>query len=401
MSIQSRKAGTTFGTVNPAAGAAKQGTPEYFAQLIVKAAKELNMTPTVKLVSEGLGTIDAEGGFDGSLWNSNPAHPGPWGLGSSYGSYAERTDPYKSTYLAIRDRKENGSYQNSWWQWEEKQGEIETGKVRAKKFVKIAEAAGAGGSNPSFGEEIPLVGGLIGTAEGAVSEVESAEEFLQQLAETLLDFRALGNLMAQAAAWFLKLIAKAIWDYVIAPVIHWSERAVSFYWVNFFGTGTETGSGFGYQLRNNAGAITILFWSMGYAILWTDGSSASPVASHESLFGQGVKNVEGAIARRNLVKPKDVKEKTPSKPTPKVSATPIEMRGTYSVARKRPVTVHSEGRQRVSNQKLKARPVPRPTQQGPEQKQAQRLVLPSGVERGQAQTPHKRTAKPGRPRVGT
>lgn len=392
------KGQTTFGTVSTA----KKGTAQYFALLIVKAAKELGMTPTVKLVSEGLGTIDAEGGFDGSLWNNNSAHPGPWGLGSQYGSYAERVDPYKSTYLAIKDRKENGSFQNSWWHWEEIQGEIETGKDRAPKFAKIAEAAGAGGKNPSLAGEIPLVGGLFESGEeaveGAASGVESAEQFLQQLAETVLDFRALGNLLAQAFAWFLKLVAKAIWDYVIAPLFHWGERAVEFYWTNFFSTGTEQGSGFGYQLRNNAGAITILFWSMGYAILWTDGTSSTPVVAHESLFGQGVKQVEGAIARRNLVKPGKVKEKTAKKPKPVETKVPIERRQTYSVARKRPVSVHSEGRNRASSQGFKSRPVPRPTQG---QAQKRQLVLPPGVgQREQIKAPPERPAKPGRPRVG-
>ena len=401
MSLTSRKSGPTFGTVNTPA--ARRGTPQYFAQLIVKAAQELGMTPTVKLVSEGLGTIDAEGGFDGTLWHNNSAHPGPWGLGSSYGSYAERLDPAKSTYLAIKDRKENGSFQNSWWQWEEKQGEIETGRDRAKKFVKIAERAGAGGKNPSLAGEVPLIGGLLEggeeAAEGALGGVEDAEQFLQTIAETLLDFRALGNLAAKAMAWFIRLIAKAIWDYVIAPVVHWSERAVSFYWINFFGSGTEQGSGFGYQLRNNAGAVTILFWSMGYAILWSDGTSASPVPAHESLLGQGVKGIDGAIARRNLIKPGKVKEKTPAKPTPKESKVKIARKQTFSVARKRPVSVHSEGRNRVSSQRFQPRPVPRPTQGAKEP--GQKLILPPGTKtqtRPTQKSPH--PAKPRGPRVG-
>jgi hypothetical protein len=258
----------------------------------------------------------------------------------------------------------------------------------------------SGSSNPSLGEEIPLIGGAIGDVEGAVGSViggaESAEQFLQQLAETLLDFRALGNLAAQASAWFIKLIAKAIWDYVIAPIVHWSERAVSFYWINFFGSGTERGSGFGYQLRNNAGAITILFWSMGYAILWSDGTSMTPVAAHESLLGQGVKGVEGAIARRNLIKPNKVKEKTPSKPIPKESKVPIQRKQTFTVARKRPVSVHTEGRQRASSQGFKPGPVPRPAKQ--KTTGEQKIILPPGIEQKERRQQH--PAKPSRPRMG-
>lgn len=301
------------------------------------------MTPTVTLVSEGLGTIDAEGGFDGTLWKANPYHLGPWALGSSYGTEAERLDPWKSTLLAIKDRKENGSYFNSWWKWEDMQGEVEDGKARAVKYKKIAEAAGAGGNNPSLGEEIPVVGGIIGDAEGAVEATMDAGQFLAEMAETLLDFRKLGHLAVSAFAWFLRLVLKAIWDYVIAPLWHWAERAETWYWRNFFSTGTEQGSGFGFQLRQNAGIITVGFWAIGYAVLWTDGTSLAPTESHESMFGRAVKGVDGQIARRNLVKPKDVERETPNKPKPKASTVQIERVKEYSVNRKRPVTVGIPG----------------------------------------------------------
>lgn len=393
MSIKSRKAGSQFGGISTG-----NTGPELFAQLIVKACRQLGMTPTAKLVSEGLGTIDAEGGFTKTSWTSNPYHLGPWALGSSYGSAAERLDPWKSTLLAIEDRKKNGSFWNSWWQWEEKQGEVETGQDRAPKFLKLAEKAGAGGSNPSLGEEIPGIGGAVGAVEGAVGGViggvTSAEEFLQNLAETLLDFRRLGQLAAEAFSWMLRLLAKAIWDYVIAPLFHWGERAVSFYWINFFDTGTEQGSGFGYQLRNNAGTITILFWSIGYSVLWSDGTSVAPVAANETMLGQGVKSVDKFIARRNLIKPKDVKKKTPAKPKPTVSRVPIQKKQTYRVGRNRPVRVesHTEGRQRVGSrgqQQFNPAPVERPQEKTPAQTQGE----------SQSQTQNQPAAQPGRPRV--
>lgn len=365
MSLTSQKAGPNFGTATGAT--VKPNTPEYFARLIVRAAKQLGMTPTVKLVTEGLGTIDAEGGFDGSLWRNNPDHPGPWALGSSYGSLAERLDPWKSTLLAMEDRKSNGSFYNSWWKFEDEQGEIEDGKARAKKYKKIAEAAGAGGSNPSLGEEIPLVGGIIGDAEGAVEGAMDAGAFLAEMAETLLDFRKLGHLAVSAFAWFLRLLIKAIWDYVIAPMWHWAERAETWYWRNFFGTGTEQGSGLGFQLRQNAGIITIGFWAIGYAVLWTDGTSLSPTESHESMFGRAVKGVEGQVARRNLVKPKDVERETPNKPKPKASTVQIERVKEYSVNRRRPVTVgipggseDIKGRNNDGHSERQGHQVPRP-----------------------------------------
>lgn len=349
MGLRGQKSGRKFGTVSNAS--VKPYTPEYFAHLIIRACRELGMTATVKLVSEGLGTIDAEGGFTPANWNTQRAK-GPWGEEPEFpGTESEHLDPYKSTYLAIKDRKENGSFYSSWWKWEEQQGELETGQQRAHKFIRIAEAAGARGSNPSLGEEVPVLGGLIGDAEGIVGgAVEgtvgaalSAGEFLSELAQTVLNFQKLGSLAASAFAWFLRLVLKAIWDFVIQPLVHWAERAETFYYRNFFGTGVEKGSGFGYQLRQNAGIITIGFWALGYAVLWSDGSNLRPVEAHESMFGRTVKVTEGKIARRNLIKPSDVDRETPDKPKEVKSSVTIERTKELSVNRKRPVTVGVPG----------------------------------------------------------
>ncbi len=353
------------------------------------------MTPTVKLVSEGLGTIEAEGGFyPGPKWTSNPQHMGPWALGvPEWCTAQEAVDPNRSTYLALENRKANGSYESAWWHWEEIQGETETGKTRAHKFVKIAEAAGAGGNNPSLGEEIPVVGGIIGAGEeiveGTVGTALDAGEFLAEMAETLLDFRKLGNLAVQAFAWFLRMLLKAIWDYVLAPLVHWAERAETFYWRNFFSTGTEKGSGFGYQLRQNAGIITIGFWAVGYAVLWSDGSNFSPVDANESMLGRAVKGVEGKIARRNLVKPSDVKSETPTKPEPKTSSVNIERVKEFSVNRKRPVTVGIPGGEDITGrnnneQHRQGQRVPRPGQT-PKQEQEQKEIV---------RVPEQRSKKP-------
>jgi hypothetical protein len=402
------KGQTTFGTVKGAGKGGKLSPLEWASIMLM-----VGFPPDPRVIGEGLGTINAESGFNASSKVPGNEHMGAWAESSTFGSEADRLDPVKSTEAAYREwasqqkarKSKYGNFYAAWGRWEKEQSGTD-GATNWMQYKGVASQAinginlGQIGTKKNF-SGVPGLEQAEELATGGVEGIESAEQFLQRMAETILDFRALGNLAAQAFAWFLKLIAKAIWDYVIAPVIHWSERAVSFYWVNFFGTGTEQGSGFGYQLRNNAGAVTIFFWSMGYAILWSDGSSASPVPAHESLFGQGVKQVEGAIARRNLTKPKDVKKKTPAKPKPKETKVPIERRQTFSVGRKRPVSVHSEGRNRASNQGFKPRPIPRPTQ-GKGQEQRQRLVLPPGVkpEQTQTQRPPERPAKPSRPRVG-
>lgn len=387
MTINSRKAGASFGTVKNSSNSGNLG-PAKWATLMLVAG----FPPKSKVIAEGLGILNAESGF-----NANPggdgAHFGAWQEDASFGSEADRLDPLKSTIAAYKRWKGDGeSFYPAWGRWEKEQSG-RNGADNWAQYVSIANAAIASGVGnfPRGNSANPLA-----PVESAIEGVESAEDFLAKVFHVLTDFHALGNLAAQAFAWFIRLVARAIWDYVIAPIVHWSERAVTFYWVNFFGSGTEQGSGFGYQLRNNAGAITILFWSMGYAILWSDGNSATPVPAHESLFGQGIKGIEGAIARRNLIKPAKVKEKTPAKPKPKESKVPIQRKQTFSVARKRPVSVHSEGRQRVRNQGFQPRPVPRPTQQS--QRTDQKIVLPPGVKPEQKK--HTAPAKPRGPRVG-
>jgi hypothetical protein len=208
---------------------------------------------------------------------------------------------------------------------------------------------------------------------------------LVELAKTLLDFRKLGQLAAEAIAWLLRLILKAIWDYVVAPLIHWAERAESFYWRNFFSTGTEQGSGFGYQLRQNAGLITIGFWAVSYAILWSDGESLAPTESHNSMLGQAVKKIEGTVARRNLVKPENVEKETPDKPKPNTSTVQIERTRELAVNRKRPVTVTGTGVEAQTGRKSNERDnhrVPRPSEARAGEKAqtgGQKIILPPGV----------------------
>lgn len=398
MSLASHRGGTSFHKVPTATGL----SPKQFAVLIRKAAETVGLNPTPTLIAQGLGTIEAEGGFDGSLWTSNSSQLGPWAEEASFGSEADRLDPWKSTLAAMKNVKENGGYQQAWWQWEEQQGEVETGKVRAAKYMTIAhEAMGvpAGVFHAQTKQTLSGIPGLEQAEEGVNAiggAISSTEDFLTQVFHVLTDFRKLGQLAAEAMAWFIKLIGKAIWDYVVAPLLHWTERAVSFYWVNFFGSGTEKGSGVGYVLRNNAGTITILFWSLGYAILWSNGQETGMVAPHESMLGQGVKGIDAAIARRHLVKPKDVKKKTPDKPKEKVSKVPVEPQGTFSVSRKRPVTVtgqHMEGRQHGrSPRRFTPSPVPRPTK---------KLAIAKGYSRRAQSPPPKKPAEPGKPRMGT
>jgi hypothetical protein len=385
MSLRSRKAGSHFGTIT------KSGPlpPQQVANLIVKAAKQLGINPTVQMVSIGVGTVYAESAGD----PKNPGdgtHIGLWMEEPGFGSNATRLDAYKSTIAALeRWKADGGSFNDGWTKWEH--GETEgTGADRAPHYVDVARRAimsgGAGSHGGGSGEEKNIFEEVAEPFEEAFNSTVgaglSAEEFLVEVAETLLDFRKLGQLAVEAFSWFLRLLLHAIWDYVIAPVFHWAERAEIFYWRNFFGVGTEQGSGFGYQLRQNAAIITIGFWAIGYAVLWSDGESLSPVEPHESMVGRAVKGVEGKIARRNLVKPKDVKEETPDKPKPKTSTVKVERIKEYAVSRKRPVSVSGPGSEKstgkVNDGNSRGLPV------RPEKKdEAPQIILPPGAEREQ------------------
>ena len=392
MSITSRKAPTTFGGLKNAGGKSKL-TPGEWAALMLAAG----FPPDPRVIGEGLGVLNAESGF-----RVNPggdgAHFGAWQEDSSFGSEADRLNPVKATQGAFNRWKSDGeTFQSAWGKWESQQAG-HNGAADWAQYKAVAEAAigsGIGG--------IPRGGGInpLEPIEGAIGTVEDAGDFLTKLGELLFDWKSLGNLAAHAFAWFIKLLAKAIWDYVIAPMIHWTERAVSFYWVNFFGTGTERGSGFGYQLRNNAGGITVLFWSIGYAVLWSDGQSLTPTGAHESLLGQSVKSIDGLIARRKLIKPKQVKEKTPAKPEPTESKVPIQRKQTFSVMRKRPVSVHTEGRQRVSSKRqgFQPRPAPVPRPQRKKEGEAERIGEPLR-EQQQTKAKAQKPPKQSRSRVG-
>jgi 3D (Asp-Asp-Asp) domain-containing protein len=243
--------------------------------------------------------------------------------------------------------------------------------------------------------------GIIGAGGSILGAASDTADFVGDLASTILNFRKLGELAAKAVAWFLRLIAKAIWDYVMAPVFHWNQRAVTYYWEEFFNRRNSRGGGF---LVENAGVITLSFWSLGYGILWTSVEPTFKAAApaRETMLGRTVKSVEGAVARRNLVKPGKVKEKTPTKPPTKTSVIQIHHTKVFSANRRRPVRV--EGRSvNDGGQQQRQRPIQ--TGSG-EQRQSGRLILPDGVSRPKSQIPnqtqtHKTSAKTGRAGMDT
>lgn len=288
-----------------------------------------------KIIAEGMAVVEGESGFNPTI-TSDGVHIGLWQEESSFGTQADRENPVKSTKAAY-DRwvADGNSFTDAWGKWDNMaQNNYPKYLSTAKRVVK------------EFGEQkIPgIVGhtGVTGEAEevagAAANAATGAVDFVGDLVSTLLNFRKMGELLAKIGAWFLRLIFKAIWDYCIAPLFHWLERAVSYYYKTFFSWGQTNGKGI---YRENASIVTIIFWALGYGILWTTPDSPLKLANsaRQSILGRSVRAVEGRISKRKLVKPKNVKEKTPPKPTPRESIVKVERTKEFSTTRKRPVTV--------------------------------------------------------------
>lgn len=308
-----------------------------------------------KVIAEGMAVVEGESGFNPTI-TSDGVHIGLWQEESSFGTKKDREDPIKST-KAARERWEadGNSFTDAWGKWD---GMAQNNYAKylgtAKKVVSEFQNSGGGSSflevaglgalatiSPAgaiVSAATGAIGDIVGGGEAVVKGAEDTAGFIGDLVGTLLNFRKLGELLAKVSAWFLRLILRAIWDYCIAPLFHWNERAVSYYYKAFFSWGTRGGKGI---YRENAGIITIIFWALGYGILWTSPDSPLKLANsaRQSILGRSVRAVEGKISKRKLVKPKNVKEKTPPKPAPRESVVKVERTKEFSTNRKRPVTV--------------------------------------------------------------
>jgi hypothetical protein len=152
-----------------------------------------------------------------------------------------------------------------------------------------------------------------------------------------------GDFFAIMALELVKGIATGIADWVILPVWHFNERAVDYYTNQILLKPKQ---------HQYAMPATAAFWGLGYALLFTDPDSGNlkPAPVRNSRLARHVRALQGIPARRALVKPKDVAEKTPKKPTPIQSVAPVKVTGTMSTSRATPVKVtgtHADQRNRT------------------------------------------------------
>lgn len=145
----------------------------------------------------------------------------------------------------------------------------------------------------------------------------------------------LGGWLASVAVNIVKDVAIGIGDVIILPFIHWNQRAVMDYYRVMFGVDSWP------MIPWNAA-----FWGLGYWLLFADPAngtfSMKPGPVRHSRIGSHVKLAQSIPARRELIRPKDVANKTPTKPKPVESATPIMHVRTLRTNRTNPVRITGE-----------------------------------------------------------
>jgi hypothetical protein len=151
-----------------------------------------------------------------------------------------------------------------------------------------------------------------------------------------------GNLddLAEALGLIALSIVKdvwvGIWDFVVAPTWHWNQRVVAYYWEDVLAFKAKGNTyPFGWP-------ATAVFWGAGYVLLFTDpDGNLKPVEVGKTHVAKHVRRLQAAPARRELIKPKHVQEKTPKKPKETVSRATVTHTGTLRTMRPRPVKVET------------------------------------------------------------
>jgi hypothetical protein len=191
------------------------------------------------------------------------------------------------------------------------------------------------GSNSVISGGVQVDNSATNQAAGLLDGFKDGWDAVKTVVGVIINPSLLGRLVARTYAFLLKLVWKAIWEVVIAPIWHWIQRAVDYYFNQIMSGKVQSG-----YYYNMAGIVTIAFWSMGYAILF--GRAEDPglaVDARDSMLGRSVRTGQNVFASRNIVKPSKVDESTKNKPEPSTSEIPVSEQRRISVTRRRPVKV--------------------------------------------------------------
>lgn len=155
------------------------------------------------------------------------------------------------------------------------------------------------------------------------------------------NYEDLGAKFALVGLQLVKDFAVGFLDLVIGPAWHWNQRTVSWY-----GKVVLDPRRYGDNSEDQWAFIwTAVFWGVGYVLLYTDPESGSlkAVPVHRSRFARHARRVQSLPARKSLIKPRHVKERTPAKPEPRASSAAVKTVTTMSTERPRTVRVTEHG----------------------------------------------------------
>jgi hypothetical protein len=216
-----------------------------------------------------------------------------------------------------------------------------------KDWGPWAASRGTWSKNIRKGADLPIKngtaeikGGLAdaGKALGGLNPLNSVNDAISAIgavADIIENPTKLGELVADAFAWWIKLVAKSIYKWVILPPWHWSERAVTYYYEVQMDDGTKA-------------LITLAFWATGYAVLFAkvEDEPSFSAKPNQTPLGRSLGTFRNLSKRPKLHSPKNVEKATPVKPNPVVSAVPIGTMRELSASRRRAITVRENGRER-------------------------------------------------------
>lgn len=146
--------------------------------------------------------------------------------------------------------------------------------------------------------------------------------------------KTLAPVAGTIVAVMVKDVGVGIYKFAIVPVWHLNQRATDFYWTNVLDPRAKGQFQWGFPW-------TAAFWGLGYILLFTDpeGKPLKPAPIHRTHLARHIERAQALPARRELVKPKHVKSKTPQKPKEVTSKATVVQTNTLHTTRVRTVKV--------------------------------------------------------------
>lgn len=193
------------------------------------------------------------------------------------------------------------------------------------KLGSQLSVSGVNATTPSTTNTTGGSGGNLGSPLEILTDIVTGN--ISDLAATL----------AMAVAVGVKDAAVGFGDLVVVPLWHRNQEAIWYYYENCLLPGKGATHPAWQTLPINAA-----FWGFGYALLFTDPESDSPLkiaSPRKSRIARHVRRLQSVPARQALTKPSEVAARTAKKPKVQSSKVRVSHLGTLNTTRNRPVTV--------------------------------------------------------------